>query len=232
MLKALFWKDVRMNRLPLVAAWALLLVPYFIPGAMLVMNAPIWEDGPAESAWAALLGTGSFFSLMCSQASIAMLGGNLIAVERGDRSAEFLAYLPPSRGQILLSKASLLIGAQIVIIGLNGLVVMIALWLAGNSETPFIFTGDFVDRSRLVMVGVAAAGCGWLASSMLQSSGPPVALAFLSPMIIFGCLNLVKYLSGWPAYDSFPDVYFATCGMVGPATFVAGCLYYLRRVEP
>ena len=51
-MRALIWKDIQMNRLPRLAALVGLIVPYFIPAAVIVVQSPIWEDGPATSAWA------------------------------------------------------------------------------------------------------------------------------------------------------------------------------------
>ncbi len=95
MLRALLWKDLRVNRLPLLIAVAMLIVPYIIV-SVAVTNMPLWDEATKASAWAVFLATGCHFSVMCSQASLAMLSGHVIAVERGDRSAEFIAYLPPS----------------------------------------------------------------------------------------------------------------------------------------
>ena len=53
----------------------------------------------------------------------AMLGGNAIACERSDRSAHFLAYLPPTKTQILASKFLVAAGALAVLWGANCLVI-------------------------------------------------------------------------------------------------------------
>ena len=84
MLRALLWKDLRVNRLPLLIGIALLLAPYIIV-SVAVTHMPLWEEATAASAWAVLLATGCHFSAMCSQASLAMLSGHVIAAERGDR---------------------------------------------------------------------------------------------------------------------------------------------------
>ena len=114
MLKALVWKDLRINRAPLLIGAFLLVAPYVFV-AVAVTNMPLWHEATAASAWAVLLTTGCHFSLMCVQPALAMLGGNAIAVERGDRSAEFLVYLPPSRAQVILS--ALVLGAFLIVWG-------------------------------------------------------------------------------------------------------------------
>ena len=86
LMRALVWKDLRLNRLPLLIGAALLVAPYIIVGTALT-HMPVWEEAARASAWAVLLATGCHFSVMCSQASLALLSGHVIAAERGDRSA-------------------------------------------------------------------------------------------------------------------------------------------------
>ena len=91
MLKALIWKDVRINRLPLLIAVFLLVLPYGVV-ASAVMQMPLWQESTNASAWAVLLATGCYFSVMCSQASLAMLSGHVIAVERADRRSSSVVW--------------------------------------------------------------------------------------------------------------------------------------------
>src|SRR5687768_11798412 len=135
MLRALVWKDVRINRLPLLITVVLLAAPYGVVAAA-VMQMPLWYESTRASAWAVLLATGCYFSVMCSQAALAMLSGHLIAVERADRSIEFIAYLPPSRLQLLLSKLLILAGAVAVVWAANLALREIAGYLAGDVRDP------------------------------------------------------------------------------------------------
>ena len=230
MLRALLWKDLRVNRLPLLIGIALLLAPYIIV-SVAVTHMPLWEEATAASAWAVLLATGCHFSAMCSQASLAMLSGHVIAAERGDRSAEFIAYLPPSRGQILLSKAFVIVGAMAVVWGMNLALKWLADQLAGDTDASTL-TSHTASLSQLAAIGILAAGAGWCASSMLENSGPAVTLAFVAPIVLFGFFQLTRYLVNWPDELSFSDVYFAGCWPVGLGLFLAGAAYYLQRVEP
>ena len=99
---ALLWKDYRLNRGVLLLGIALLLGPYAAVSAIALHGH--WPSLPPAGEWSALLLMASFLSLGLSQLTLVMLAGNSIASERADRSAEFLAYLPPSRTQILASK--------------------------------------------------------------------------------------------------------------------------------
>lgn len=230
MLRALLWKDLRVNQLPLLIGLVLLFVPYVI-ASVAVVNMPIWGESTSASAWAVLLATGCHFSLMCSQVSLAMLSGHVIATERGDRSAEFMAYLPPSRRQILLSKAFLVVGAMAIVWGMNLAIMCIANLLAGDTDASTL-TEDMASISHLAAVGILAAGAGWCASSMVENSGPAVTLSLVAPIALFGFFELTRYLANWPDEPSFSDVYFAGCWPAGLGLFAIGTAYYLRRVEP
>ncbi len=231
MLTALVRKDLRLCRLPLIAGLLLLLVPFGI-SALIISGMPQWQEASRASAWAMLLGTGSYFSVMCSQATVAMLSGNLIAAERADRSAEFLAYLPPSRWQIMGSKLAVLFGCVLAIWAVNLGVGLWATWLAGDAETARAITTGLASRGRLAAIGIASLGGGWWASARLETTGPPVALAFASPLLVLAVLQLAQYMWGWPAPADFGLMYTAGCVLFGGAAFLAGCIHFLRRIEP
>lgn len=232
MLKALIWKDVRINRLPLMIAVLLLVGPYLVVAAA-VMQMPLWQESTSASAWAILLATGGYFSVMCSQASLAMLSGQLIAVERADRSAEFIAYLPPSRFQLLLSKLVVLASTIAVVWGTNLALRQLSGYLAGDARDPArALTADMASFWTLAAVGALAMGAGWCASCMLTGTGGPVASAFFSPMVLVGLLQSLGFASGWPDEFSFGSVYVSGCWLFGCVLFGIGTVHFLRRVEP
>ena len=232
MLRALVWKDVRINRLPLLMAVVLLAAPYAVVAAA-VMQMPLWQESTTASAWAVLLATGCYFSVMCSQASLAMLSGHLIAVERADRSVEFIAYLPPSRLQLLLSKFFILASAVAVVWGANLALREFSGYLAGDARDPaHALVADMASFWSLAAVGALAMGAGWCASCMLSGTGGPVAMAFFSPVILVGVLQSLGYASGWPDQFSIGAVYRNACWLLGAALFAMGTVHFLRRVEP
>ncbi len=231
MLRALIWKDLRINRLPLLLGILLFVVPYVIV-AVAVINMPLWNEATAASAWAVLLTSGCHFSVMCSQPTLAILSGHLIAVERGDRSAEFLGYLPPSRATILLSKWLVLVGAFSLIWGLNLSIHWIAYWLSPDSSAAHELTSHMASLPRFAAIGLLAAGAGWCASANLDNGGPAVAMALAAPAMLFGVLMTTNSAFNAPDELAFSAVYFALCPILAAALFVIGTLSYLRRVEP
>lgn len=229
MLKALVWKDFRINRLPLLITVFTLLAPYVVVGVA-VINMPLWQEATAASAWAVLLGTSCHFSVMCCQPAFAILSGHIVAVERGDRSAEFLAYLPPSRGLVLFSKAILLGGAFFLVWGVNLTVHGLAWWLSPDSDAARELTSHLASLPRFAGIGLFAAGAGWLASVHLENSGPAVALGLAAPAVLFGILLSLNSSLNIPDQLQFAAVYFALCPILGGLGFAIGTICYLKRI--
>lgn len=231
MLTALIRKDIRICRLPIVAGVVLLVAPFGM-AAVIVSSMPLWTEAAPASAWAVLLGTGCYFSVMCSQPTLAMISGSIIAAERGDRSAEFLAYLPPSKFQILGSKFIVLVLAALVVYGVNFSIGLFADWLSDGTNASRNMTSDLVPWRYLAAIGVAAVGAGWCASAMSGSAGPAVAMAFLAPLVVLGGLAAVQYMTDWPSSLAFAPIYFSGCTISGAILFSTGSVYFLCRVEP
>jgi hypothetical protein len=212
MLRALVWKDLRINRLPLLMGVFLLVAPYIIVGVA-VRGMPLWEEATAASAWA-------------------ILSGHLIAVERGDRSAEFLGYLPPSRRMVLLSKALVLLGAAFAIWGLNLALHVTAAWMSPASDAAHDLTSHLASLPRFAAIGALGAGAGWWASAILDNSGLAVALGLAAPAALFGILTGTHSAFNYPTEISFATTYFNLCPVLSVAFFTLGTWTYLRRVEP
>lgn len=231
MLKALIWKDLRINRLPLLIGAFVLVAPYIVVGVA-VTHMPLWQEATAASAWAVLLATGCHFSVMCSQPTLALLSGHIIAAERGDRSAEFLGYLPPSRGLVLFSKSLVLAGTFLAIWGLNLLMHATAFWLSPDSDAARELTSHMASLPRFAGIGLLAAGVAWCASANVNNSGPAVALGLAAPAVLFGVLLATNSACNTPDDLAFAAIYFTLCPIVAVVCFTIGTFCYLRRVEP
>ena len=119
-MKWLIWKDYRVNRLAFITALALMVAPHALAAIL------VWRGVPMTCPAECFMGS-SFYSLGLLQLAFALLGGNSIAGERIDRSAEFLAYLPVSRGRILASKLLVALAA-VPLVWLPNLVVLAIAW--------------------------------------------------------------------------------------------------------
>ena len=93
-MKSLLWREYRLNRWILVSGGVAILLSYAIAALSLLF------DVDRASAFFVAYVASSIFSAMM----LTLLGGNAIAGERTDRSAEFMAYLPFGRRRMLASK--------------------------------------------------------------------------------------------------------------------------------
>ena len=228
-MKALLLKDCRVNQLVLGVGIVLLAGPPLV-GVFINLYSD-WRFGVLSNPWPELLLLTSQISLAISLLTVVMLGGNAVAGERADRSAEFLAYLPPSRRAIITSKAVLAIGTGIFIWVINLIVVygyalrapgMSQEWIVNmNHSCTLLFPS--IAATWVVMFGVA-----WFCSSMIASPTIATGLGFVPPAIV-GSLLLHFY---GPNHPEIGLVYRTICLTVGVLGFVGGIGYYLRRVEP
>ena len=99
MLMQLIRKDLRICRLPILVGVTMTIGVFALMSTMDGFS-DVWRGGSIET-WSVMLKTGSGLSTLTSSISLTMLAGTIFAVERADRSLAFLAYLPPSRAQVL-----------------------------------------------------------------------------------------------------------------------------------
>jgi hypothetical protein len=228
MLMELLRKDLRICRLPIVTGIASLIGSFVL--AILIASsasaAPLWSEASA-TAWALALKHGSTFSAILCQATLAMIGGTIIATERADRSAEFLAYLPPSRWQLLRSKMVVFLGAFGIIWGICIVADLLSRWL--DSDVAAAVTS--VPLTAIAPIGIVSSGIGWCASAKFDNTGPAVGLAFAAPLAMIGAIQGARWLFNWPI-SSVPDIFSISCTTLGIAAFLLGSIYYVRRVEP
>ena len=226
-MKTLLWKDYRQGRKIFVAAASLVLLPYVVgllfalldPGARGFAMRLLDEVLPGSSMGAVVLAAGM----------AAFIAGNALAGERADRSAEFGGYLPVPRGRWLLSKAIVALAACAAL-QLANLVVYVLVQMVLSPSKPYATIFSFVVMCSSMLFGVA-----WLVSSF--SSSPAIAaasgLAAFFILLTGRSLTAAKVAArtgteGEQWLVGFPTL----CLVIGLACFVAGCIYYLRRIEP
>jgi ABC-type transport system involved in multi-copper enzyme maturation permease subunit len=227
-MKALLWKDFRMNLPIVIAAVFCCTLPYLV-GASLVL-AEKWPVFPSAEQWGSVFSNAGRGSLHFLQVIIGLLGANALAAERADRSAEFLFSLPPSRRQILASKFLLALGVSLVpwMVYLFSEYV-ICPWLTGHPG--FMIQFGFW-RLTLAAVGVFLFGAAWAGSSFLSSTAYALGMAIgLFFAVSVAVIRTALYLH-WPAEGNGEFWFQGMCVAMGVVMFAAGSCYYLRRVEP
>jgi len=214
-MRTLLWKDCRLSQAILPAGLALAGAPYLM---VFLSRGTMRMDG----AWQ--------LSAFLSQFTLAFLAGDIIACERADRSAEFLAFQGASRAKVITSKAILCLLAFVAI---NAVMVL-------TREAILLTSDDYLTRPPRWYVssfqfGAAATGMAfwgscWLLSSFLDR--PVIAVIFGTPVpaLVGSVLNRVDW-EGLPG-STYWYCYGAACVAIGAAAFVAGTWYYVRRKEP
>jgi len=227
-MKWLLWKEYRANRLVLIVGAVLLLVPYAILLGIVLRG--VLHCSLAELCLG-LCGAAAY-SVGISQLTLALLGGNVIAGERVDRSAEFLAYLPISRARALASKLAL-VALTVALVWIPNLLVL----LLASTGVPEKWLAD-LDSEVIGSVILHAAITGavffsvaWLLSSMLESPTFSICGGLVTPVLIMTAILLSFWRLGMPE-DAVPPWYIGISLVLAPACFAAGTAYYLRRVEP
>jgi hypothetical protein len=227
MFGALIWKDIRLNRLPLIFTAAMVVVTYVVVVAQFSMY-PAVQAGPRIRMIVAMIFSASVASHAVSQFSLSLLAGNLIAAERVDRSAEFLAYTPASRGIVLRAKGVLLAAVALGLMLLHFCGMLIALALAppdaGTSPASI-----WVIFASISAYGFCGAGIGWMASCILSSNSSAVLFAIVTPALV--PIATILSMQVFNAHESEPAVRVAAWCAFGLAGFLWGTRHYLNRAD-
>ncbi len=231
MLSALIWKDIRVSRLPLMLTAGLVIGSYVVMTIMANMS-PSMSAQPWHHVIIGVLVLGSLASHATSQLSLTVLAGNLIAAERVDRSAEFLAYLPASRRMVLGAKALLLASVAVGLLVLHVGGMQIA---AISGLPPIDQDTSFVTMIVCISAfGFCGAGVGWLASCKLNSNSMATLLAIAAPILIPTVIQISLLAFDQPLLspDSGRALIVAVWVATGFAGFLWGTRHFLHRVEP
>ena len=215
-MKWLIWKEYRLQRLILVVGVFLLVVPYTVPFYQLMWN--------SRYGWT--LGFAACSSTILSILTLALLGGNAIACERADRSAEFQAYQPIPRWAVLLSKLALPILAALVLWSVN-----LLFYEQGSPRQ----SGMLPDREWMftfMLFGFCAFSVAWLVSAMQSSPTFAVGAGMAAPVATMLQVALIYWLVDGLPSRSLEIAWTVTIFTLGLLSFAAGTWYYLRRVEP
>jgi hypothetical protein len=225
MLKALLWKDFRVQRVALLAALCVIAAPY----GYVVYNH--LGNGAVASSAAGLLADLDYagqLTLMASLLIVAMLAGAAFASERSDRSHEFLAALPPTRLMILGSKAVVVLAATGALWLLNPYVfvriarVFTVEWRpSGVSEDAVLGTVSAMALSVL--------GAGWFGSILVSNPASSLLIGLLSPF--FSLLFAYGICDPTRNEDGFHFTFVCACLVLGVSSLVGGTICYLRREE-
>jgi ABC-type transport system involved in multi-copper enzyme maturation permease subunit len=222
----LVWKELGQNRPIMIAGGILLIVPHLVAlTGTLLFGEPSMPRMPDAFVLSAA------YSILLSQLTLALLGGNAIASERADRSAEFLFYLPLSRTRIFTGKMTLAITVALLIWSVNLLILHLTFPYIWRSEVG----GAVVIRRMLlgaVLTGSVMYSVGWLLSTRWETPTFPICGGLAAPFVVLLGILAATWAWEYPFHEVAWPWYQRVCPGVAVVSFLAGTWYYLRRVEP
>lgn len=227
-MKALLWKEYRQHRQLMVASAIILSAPYLV--VLLVGLFATIKYGPQQpAAWEHNFAVSGAIALAACVLLAAFFGGNAIAGERGDRSAEFVAYLPISRSSTIVCKAIIAIGACVIMLTINSSVV--TLCASALSTEPSV---EYYPGGMVLATWIAAAlvfSVAWGVSSVVTRPATAAATGLGALLILIFASLLIEEALGPKADQATPVWYTVSCLVFG-ATGITGTAYYLHRLEP
>jgi len=230
-MRALIWKDIRLNRPALLLGAVLFLLPYIAVLAISVHSrlrggASLWRYDPVLMA--------GFVSLLLSLLTLTILSGSSLAAEREDRSAEFLACLPPTRWMVVGSKAAVIGFVSLLVFGINLLTILCVAPLLEGAPTEFIpgvHDRPAVEFLTITIAATLLMGVAWFCSSCVGRASTAIAAALLAPPGLAGVLLIALYTLDVPLSWLGPTFRIAAV-LLGIAGMVAGTIVFVRRFEP
>jgi ABC-type transport system involved in multi-copper enzyme maturation permease subunit len=180
------------------------------------------------------LSAAAVFSCQLANLLASAFGGVAIAGERTDRTADFLAMLPITRRQIILSKMTVSLGVLGMCAIFHLLIFFSARILADHISGAYLWS-DLSSFPACLACSIACAisffGVAFLLSTFLRS-GPISACVSIGATIasygIVGSSMDGHHYSDWGAMLRLGSLPLA----LGLSSLTAGTLYYLRRVAP
>lgn len=240
MMWALIKKDLRLNLLLIASAALFSAMPYALAAANLVVNPPDHKVVETRD-YVQTLDSAGYACLILMVIMSSAFGGSSFALERRERSAEFLGMLPVSRQRIVISKA--LVG--VLCVTLFVLVHLVALQVIDSwARSAGLRRRDHQDYLTLwafmAFTYASLLFCvGWAMSVRLRSPAVAATIAMLvGAAFLFGLTPVVlTWLERWDdRMFRSEDRGFLICDamavLVALASMLFSTLRYVRRVEP
>ncbi len=222
----LIWKELRLNWLILVIPVLVLALACAIAGYQVATGRP---EGEIARALFGGWGTNLYLSVLV----FALLGGQSIASERVDRSAEFLACQPISRLRIVVSKLVWPAVALILVYGVHSALLAVTAAALGVLSYGPQNLNYLPIIGLTLLLSLSTFAIAWGVSAVQNSPTYAVATGLAVPILVFTAIMLAHWLvESDPKEMSVFPVFLILTGTFAVLSFVGGTWYYLRRVEP
>ena len=240
MIWALIRKDAGLLRTYLRSAIFATLACYLASIALVLIMIYYEDENAQNGASRALLicKGGSNCGFVATYFFAALLAGSVFTLERSDRSAEFLACLPPTRLQNLMSKLAVVLVATMMMISVH----LFFAWLA-HLFRPYVrgHSAQLSEQSLIsvlyalnfVAIIVSVVGGALATSAWLKSNGVPILCGLFMPAFVASIVSLIGWVLEIPSEGDAFVIRYATSSLVFGVTFgYLGCYWYLTRSEP
>lgn len=225
----LLWREYRLNRLLAYVGLGLMLIPYIMMTCAVIYRlARGWDVPNLVEA----LGYLALYSIALSQVAVVFMGGNAIAGERLDRSAEFVAVLPISRLHRIVSKL-LISSIATAITWLPNLLLLLMVSAVGSFNQREVAAAITMITFTAITAFTAYA-VAWMVSSFQTSPTFSVVAGLMTPFLVFTSIQLFSILV-LEIKDPYPAIgvaYSVICGVIAVTSFSVGTWHFLQRIEP
>jgi ABC-type transport system involved in multi-copper enzyme maturation permease subunit len=236
LIKAILGKDLALLKNYIRATVVLTLGCYLFASGLAIWATSYDENAMktiANRAFMSLDG-GSQLGFIATGLVGALLAGSAISLERSDRSVEFLACLPPTRRQNLISKAMIVGSILLLMIGIHVVCNFSAQLLipyVPSEKRPYV--PDLTDVTTFVSIIVSMVGGAWGFASFMKSNGGPIILGLGTPFLVLSLVVIIGWSLGIKSEDESFQVRYTAGGFVlGLTLGLIGSYHYLTRSEP
>ena len=167
------------------------------------------------------------WGFLLSIVSVAFLAGFIVAGERRDRSAEFLAFLPPTKWMVISSKAIVCFGWVVIVAIVLLFTVLFVTTVSDGEHWHRESRGD--SLLPFLSAGLPVFGIAWLLSCCIESPVFAILAGLAAPMVIVSGIYLIEH---WTGLEFGMSDYNWTYIAIGFTSFLGGVWHFISRVEP
>ncbi len=212
-------KDWRNNRAAVIGGLVLLAMPYLT--ALISLLARQVPMGPRERIGA--IGGAAIIDLGLAVILSGVFGGIAFALERRDCSMDFLVMMPVRRGRIVLSKFIVIAACLATVWLINVAVIGVC------NQYELALPGDVILSD--LTISIMAFGMAWFCSSFLESPAISASIGVGAAIALYVGIMSVSSNLGWSDAVCYHILWVWTT-VVGFVAFIAGTIYWMRRVKP
>jgi ABC-type transport system involved in multi-copper enzyme maturation permease subunit len=204
---------------------------WVVVAGVIIWSMPMWfaylgmwyfRDDMVTTSLLRMIGMGASVSVMLSVVVMALIVSHILTAERMDRSAAFLAYMPFSRLEALVSKVICALVLTAVFVGLD---ILLIKFIPKGIHYHHNYTAFLVMFGS---VGVLVFGGTWLAGACLKNGAIATVIGVGLPFILW--IYIGTSVAGRKMSDEDATWLFMTVAIwMGVFFFLAGLSAFMRR---